>query len=209
VLAVMRLVSRAVHPLLVCLLLAVAVHAAPPCCPVTIMPSEPVLSVLVPDYAAERWYACRGVAEEDLGITIALNVMPTEVAWSEPASYPIDVMRAVLDEMIREDDLPDMAMLPHELAREISDRCYVYDLDLYACYIQWPFLYEGVDGVILPWESGLAVVFFEPGRHVELGLALLSHPVIGALLPPEGCCVWPPEPEEPECVYCPCVPCAP
>jgi len=207
VFAVLRLASRTVYPILVALLLFSLASQAAPCC--TYEPQMPfMLSVLVPDEVAGRWYACRDAVENDLGILISLRVMPTTVQWAEPPNYPIDVMRNVLDELIREDNLPDIAMLPYDLAREISDRCFVYDLDAYACYISWPFLYEGIDGVILPWASDLAVVFFEPGTHVQLGLAALSHPAIGSLRPPEGCCTWP-EPEEPDCPCNPCGGCGP
>ena len=202
----MRLVCRTVYPILVCLVLAVVVQANP-CCvapPVTYAPS---LRVLVPDSAAERWYACRRVAEEDLGLTIVLDVMPTLEEGTLPPLHPIDVMREIVFRMIDDETLPDMAMLPRELAREISDRCYVYDLDAYACWLGAPFYYDGaIDGIELPWSAGLVVVFFEPGRSVELGLALLTHPVIASLRPPEGCCNWPPPPPEP---VCPCPPFTP
>jgi len=203
VFAVMRLVSRAVHPLLVCVALALVVQASPCCDPPT-LPSTPVLRVLVPDTAAGRWYYCRGVAEEDLGVVIALSVMPTSQEWAEPPRHPIEIMREVVYDMIAEDSLPDMAMLPRELAQEISDRCYVYDLDVYRCWVEHPFLHDGViDGVILPWASDLVLVFFEPGEHVLLGLSLLSHPVLASMRPPSGCCDWPPTPKEPEPFCCP------
>ena len=203
----MRLVWRIVYPIVVVLLLStLAVHANP-CCSYT--PQMPfLLSVLVPDDVAGRWYACREAVEADLDISISLRVMPTSVEWSEPPHYTIDVLRNVLNELIREDNLPDMAMLPFELAREVEDRCHVYDLDAYACYITWPFVYEGIDGVILPWASDLAVVFFEPGINVKLGLAVLSHPAIGSLVPPDDCCDWP-EPAEPDCPCNPCGGCGP
>jgi len=203
----MRLAWRTVYPILVALtLFSLAVQAAP-CCSCT--PQMPfLLSILVPDEAAGRWYACRESVEADLGISISLRVMPTSVEWAEPPNHPIDVMREVLDELIREGNVPDMAMLPYDLAREISDRCFVYDLDAYACYITWPFLYEGIDGVVLPWASDLAVVFFEPGTHVQLGLTVLSHPAIGSLRPPADCCDWP-EPVEPDCLCNPCGGCRP
>jgi len=204
----MRLVSRAVHPLLVCLAFAIVAQASP-CCPPQAMPTEPILEVLVPDTAAGRWYACRGVAEEDLEMIVSLNVMATSETWAEPPNYPIDVMRETLYEMIADEKLPDMAMIPRELAQEISDRCYIYDLEAFRCWLPTPYVYDGaIDGVILPWACDLVVVFFEPGDQVCLGLSLLSHPVISALIPPEGCCQWPPEPPEPVCPCCinPCDP---
>jgi len=204
----MRPVSRVVTLILVSLSLSLSLAVgASDCCVPQIRPTLPILEVLVPDTAAERWYACRGVAEEDLGIIISLNVMATTQEWAEPPTYPIEIMRATIYEMIREETLPDVAMLPRELAREISDRCYIYDLEGYACWINSPFYHDGViDGVILPWASDLVVVFFEPGEHVSLGLSLLSHPVLYALRPPSGCCEWPPAPPEPPC---PCNPCGP
>jgi len=199
----MRLVSRAVPPLLVCLALAIAAQATP-CCVNPASPTMPTLRVLVPDYVAERWYACRRVAEEDLGITIALNVMPTTEEGVRPPLYPIDVMREAIYQMIDEDNLPDMAMIPRDLAREISDRCYVYDLDAFECALRAPFYYDGaVDGIALPWATGLVIVFFEPGKNVVMGLSLISHPVIASQRLPEGCCDWPPPPPEPVC----CPPC--
>jgi len=199
----MRLVWRAVALAVVCLLFTLAAGAIPVCQP-PMLSMGPVLRILVPDTAADRWYLCRGVAEEDLGVTIALNVMPTVEEGVTPPHYPIDVMREVIYGMIADENLPDMAMIPLDLAREISDRCYIYDLDAYACWIERPFRYEGViDGVILPWASGLVLVFFEPGDHVVLGLSLASHPVLASMRPPTGCCDWPrPEPE-PEPYCCP------
>ena len=198
----MRLVSRVVHPLLVCLALAVVVQAAP-CCIYPAPPSLPVLRVLVPDFAADRWYACKGVAVEDLGIILALSVMPTSEEWATPPNYPEDMMRDILYYLIAEDDLPDIAMIPRELAGEISDRCYIYDLNADECWIQRPFRHDGVvDGIVLPWASDLALVFFEPGKQVQLGLSLLRHPVLASLRPPEGCCDWP-DPPEPVTVCCP------
>lgn len=198
----MRLVSRAVHPLLVCLAFAVVVQAAP-CCVAPAPLATPILSVLIPESVSDRWYACRGVAEEDLGVIISLRMMPIAEAWAAPPNYPIDVMREVLYEMIDEDDLPDMAMIPRELAREISDRCYVYDLDAFECWIAAPFFHNGaIDGVVLPWASDLVAVFFEPGENVLLGLSLLSHPTFASLRSPDACCDWPapePEPESPCC----------
>lgn len=199
----MRLVLRAVFSVLVCLTIALAVYAVPVCCP-PVAETLPVLRVLVPDTAADRWYLCRNVAEEDLGAIIALNVMPTSETWATPPHHPIDMIREVLYEMIADEDLPDMAMIPLDLAREISDRCYVYDLDAYACWIERPFHYDGtIDGVVLPWASGLVLVFFEPGDHVFLGLSLLSHPVLSSLRPPTGCCEWPRLALEPEPSCCP------
>jgi hypothetical protein len=199
----MRLVWRAVAVVLVFMSVALSVSAIPICQPA--MPSiGPVLRILVPDTASDRWYLCRSVAEEDVGVTIALNVMPTVQEGVTPPHYPIDVMREVIYEMIANEDLPDMAMIPLDLAREISDRCYIYDLDAYSCWVQRPFRYDGaIDGVILPWASDLVLVFFEPGDQVILGLALLSHPVLASMRPPAGCCGWPrPEPE-PEPFCCP------
>jgi len=199
----MRLVLRAVFPILVLLLAAVGANATRICSP-PVPVSEPVLRVLVPDTAADRWYLCRGVAETDVGVIVALNVMPTDEAGVTPPHHPIDVMREVIYEMIENENLPDMAMLPLELAREISDRCYIYDLDAYACWISNPFRHYGViDGVYLPWASGLVAVFFEPGEHVALGLALLSHPVLADRRPPAGCCEWPRPAPVPEPYCCP------
>jgi len=199
----MRLVSRAVIPAIV-LVATSLVLAATSVCQQPVLSTEPVVRILVPDSAADRWYLCRGVAEADVGVTIALNVMPTTEDGVTPPHHPIDVMREVIYEMIADENLPDIAMLPIELAREISDRCYIYDLDAYSCWVERPFRHYGaIDGVYLPWASGLVAVFFEPGEHVLLGLALLSHPVLSALQPPAGCCEWPrPEPE-PEPFCCP------
>jgi len=202
----MRLVSRVVHPILVCLVLAVAAQATP-CCPPAVPAGPPTIRVLIPNSVAERWYACRSVAEEDLGVTIVLDVMPTTEEGRSPSPHPIDVMREVLNQMIDEENLPDMAMLPRELAREISDRCYVHDLGEFECWLTAPFYHDGaVDGIALPWASDLVVVFFEPGEKVILGLELLRHPVIAYKRPPEGCCDWPPPPPEP---VCPCPPWVP
>ncbi len=202
----MRLISRAVHPLLVCLAVAVVVQASP-CWTPPALPTSPILEVLVPDTVADRWYACRGVAEEDLDLIISLNVMPTFLTWADPPRHPDEVMREALYEMIAEEALPDMAMIPRELAGEIADRCYVYELDAFGCWISWPFLRRGaIAGAILPWACDLVVVFFEPGAQIDLGLSLLSHPAIAAVRPPKGCCDWPVVSPEPPCPAPPCAP---
>jgi hypothetical protein len=137
------------------------------------------LRVLVPDDRLEKWHECRGQLEQDLGIFIVLDVVPTTRLDVLPRPSPTAVIREVLNGMIDEGSLPDAAMIPRELARELSDRCYTFSLDAYEDRIPRPFRHDSsIEGVCLPWALDLVVVFFEPGKKVDAGLAVVNHPCL-------------------------------